>query len=305
MIQFVAKLRRVAAFTAAVASLSVLSPGASNAQSPPPAPSPPADSTAAKAAAADTTATPAAQPAPSAAPQSAAPAAPAPTSTSATSGKSSGKSGKSSKSSGKSSGKSASAPKASKPKAPKAAAAAAVAAPSYEERRKVDGVYAKGANWLGLRFGYANRTGELSGDGFIGYGISYTRMLSKKYAFAAGINHDIVGHFADQIDVSVPFTGEFQRVFKTGADMRSYVGLGGGYYFRKFYRTGTEYNTTAAGGAHVSIGLASQLDDKHVVGFETRVAWVQGRPGITNPTFGPGTDTETIWTAKLTWALVY
>jgi len=180
-----------------------------------------------------------------------------------------------------------------------------VAAPSYEERRKVDGVYAKGANWLGLRFGYANRTGELSGDGFIGYGISYTRMLSKKYTFAAGINHDIVGHFADQIDVSVPFTGEFQRVFKMGADMRSYVGLGGGYYFRKFYRTGTEYNTTAAGGAHVSIGLASQLDDKHVVGFETRVAWVQGRPGITNPTFGPGTDTETIWTAKLTWALVY
>ena len=301
MIQFVAKLRRVAAFTAAVASLSVLSPGASNAQSPPP----PADSVAAKPAAADTTAAPAAQPAPSAPPQSAAPAVPAPTSTSATSGKSSGKSGKSSKSSGKSSGKSASAPKASKPKAPKAAAAAAVAAPSYEERRKVDGVYAKGANWLGLRFGYANRTGELSGDGFIGYGVSYTRMLSKKYAFAAGINHDIVGHFADQIDVSVPFTGEFQRVFKTGADMRSYVGLGGGYYFRKFYRTGTEYNTTAAGGAHVSIGLASQLDDKHVVGFETRVAWVQGRPGITNPTFGPGTDTETIWTAKLTWALVY
>ena len=296
MNQFVAKVRRVAAFTAAVASLSVLSPGASKAQAPPPSP---ADSTAAKPAAADTSAaTPAAQPAPAPAPQSAAP---APTSTSATSGKSS-------KSSGKSSGKTASAPKtskASKPKAPKAAAAAAVAGPSYEERRKVDGVYAKGANWLGLRFGYANRTGELSGDGFIGYGISYTRMLSNHYTFAAGINHDIVGHFADQIDVSVPFTGEFQRVFKMGGDMRSYVGVGGGYYFRKFYRTGTEYNTTAAGGGHVSIGLTSQLDDKHVVGFETRVAWVKSRPGITNPTFGTSTDTETIWTAKLTWALVY
>ena len=305
MIQFVAKLRRVAAFTAAVASLSVLSPGASNAQSPPPPPAPPADSAAAKPAAADTTAAPAAQPAPSAAPQSAAPAVPAPTSTSATSGKSSGKSGKSSKSSGKSSGKSASAPKGSKPKAPKAAAAAAVAAPSYEERRKVDGVYAKGANWLGLRFGYANRTGELSGDGFIGYGISYTRMLSKKYAFAAGINHDIVGHFADQIDVSVPFTGEFQRVFNWSGDMRPYLGVGAGFYYRKFYRTGNEYNTATSGGGHVSLGLTSQLDDKHVVGFETRVAWLQGRPGVINPTFGPGEDTETIWTAKLTWALVY
>jgi len=295
VIQIVAKLRRVAAFTAAVASLSVLSPGASNAQSPPPPP--PADTTA-KPPAADTTAK--AQPAPSPAAQSATPA-PAPTSTA--SSQSSGKSSKSSKSAKASS---PSTPKTSskKPKAPKAAAAA-VAAPSYDERRKVDGVYAKGANWLGLRFGYANRTGDLSGDGFIGYGISYTRMLSNRYAFAADINHDIVGHFADQIDVSVPFTGEFRRVFKFGSEMRPYVGLGGGYYFRKFYRTGTEYNTATVGGGQVSIGLTSQLDDKHVIGFETRVAWVQGRPGVTNPTFGTGTDTETIWTAKVTWALVY
>ena len=304
MIQIVAKLRRVAAFTAAVASLSVLSPGASNAQSPPP---PPADTTA-KPAAADTTAKPAAQPAPSAA----APAvAPAPASTSATPGSSSGKSGKSSKppktSSTKSTSAKTSTSKASKPKAPKAAAAA-VAAPvgkSYEERRKEDGVYAKGANWLGLRFGYANRSGELSGDGFIGYGMSYTRMLSNRYAFAASINHDIVGHFADQIDVAVPFTGEVQRVIKMGGEMRSYIGVGAGYYFRKYYRTGTEYNTTTTGGGHVSIGFTSQLDDRHVIGFETRVAWIQGRPGVTNPTFGPGTDTETLWTAKLTWALVY
>jgi hypothetical protein len=288
VIQIVAKLRRVAAFTAVLASLTVLSPGASNAQSPPPAP--PADSTA-KPAAADTTAKPSPPPASSV---STPPATPAPAATSTSSGKSA-----------KSSSKSSKAPKVSKPKAPKAAAAAAVAPKPYEQRRKEDGVYAKGANWLGLRFGYANRTGETSGDGFIGYGMSYTRMLSNHYAFAAGINHDIVGHFADQIDVSVPFTGEFQRVFKMGSEMRPYIGLGGGYYFRKYYRTGTEYNTTTAGGGHVSIGLTSQLDDKHVVGFETRVAWVSSRPGITNPTFGTSTSTETIWTAKLTWALVY
>ena len=291
MNQIVAKMRRVAAFTAALASLSVLSPGASKAQAPPPSP---ADSTA-KPAAADTTSKPASVTTP--------PATPAPVSTSASPGKSSGKS--SSKSSKSAQAESTKAPKASKSKAPKAAAAAVVVPKPYEERRKEDGVYAKGANWLGLRFGYANRTGETSGDGFIGYGISYTRMLSNRYAFAAGINHDIVGHFADQIDVSVPFTGEFQRVFKMGSEMRPYIGLGGGYYFRKYYRTGTEYNTTTTGGAHVSIGLTSQLDDKHVVGFETRVAWLKGRPGITNPTFGVGTDTETIWTAKITWALVY
>jgi len=291
VIQIVAKLRRVAAFTAALASLSVLSPGASHAQSPPP---PPADTTA-KPAVADTTAKPAAPSTPSVGAQSATP---APAATSAPSSKS-GKSGKSAKASKP--------PKTSKPKAPKAAAAA-VAAPvgkSYEQRRKEDGVYAKGASWLGLRFGYANRSGDLSGDGAVGYGISYTRMLSNRYAFSAGINHDIVGHFSTQIDEAVPFTGEIQRVFKMGAEMRPYIGVGAGYYYRKFYRTGTEYNTTTAGGGHVSIGLTSQLDDKHVVGFETRVAWVQGRPGVVNPTFGPGEATETIWTAKLIWALVY
>jgi hypothetical protein len=296
VIQIVAKLRRVAALTAALASLSVLSPATSDAQAPPP---PPADTTAkpvdtsAQPAAADTTAKPAAAPAPAAGVQGA-PASPAPTSTAT------GKSGKTAKP-----------PKTSKPKAPKAAAAGAAAGaaakqpdPAYLERRKVDGVYAKGSSWLGLRFGYANRTGDLSGDGYVGYGISWTRMLAKQYAFAAGIDHDIVGHFASQTDISVPFTGEFQRVFK-GKEMRPYVGVGGGFYFRKFYRTAHEYNTTTTGGAHVSVGLTSQLDDKHVVGFETRVAWLQGRPGVVNPTFGAGEDTETIWTAKLSWALSY
>jgi hypothetical protein len=241
----VAKLRRPAAFLAALlAALSLVSPGVANAQSTP-APTPPA---------------------PAAAPAKA--------------------------------GKAAKTPKVRKPKAAK------VEKP-YDERRKEDGVYAKSANWLSLRFGYANRTGELSGDGSIGYGVGWTHMLSNRYAFAAGINHDIVGHFAKQIDEAVPFTGEFQRVFKLSGEMRPYIGVGGGFYFRKYYRTGTEYNTTTTGGGHVSIGLTSQLDAKHVVGFETRVAWVTGRPDVVNPTFGAGSNTETIWTAKLTWALVY
>jgi len=245
VIQIVAKLRRRAAFTAVLASLSLVSPGASFAQSvTPPAPAAAAPAKAAKAA------------------------------------------------------KGSKTPKVRKPKAAK------VEKP-YEERRKEDGVYAKGADWLSLRFGYANRTGETSGDGSIGYGIGYTHMLSNRSAFAAGINHDIVGHFAKQLDEAVPITGEFQRFFKWSGEMRPYLGVGAGFYFRKFYRTGTEYNTTTTGGGHVSIGFTSQIDAKHVVGFETRVAWVQGRPGVTNPTFGPGEPTETIWTAKLTWALVY
>lgn len=296
MIQIVAKLRRVAACSAVLASVSVFTAGASRAQSPPP---PPADTTA-KPAAADTTAKPASQPGSQPVP---APAAGTPAAATAPASKAQPSSAAKSQKSATSKPS-----KTSKSKASKAAAAGATTAAvakAHGEPRKLESPYGKGANWLSLRFGYANRTGELSGDGYVGYGIGYSHMLNKRYAFAAGINHDVVGHFAKQIDESVNYTGEFERVFNWSGEMRPYLGLGGGFYLRKMYRTGTDYSTTTTGGAHVSLGLTSQLDEKHVIGFETRVAWVKGRPGVVNPTFGPGTDTETIYTAKLTWALVY
>jgi hypothetical protein len=175
----------------------------------------------------------------------------------------------------------------------------------YEERRREDGVYAQGANWLSFRAGWAKRAEDLAGSGLFGYGIGYQRMMSKKYAFSARIDHDVVGHYGQDVDISVPFTGEFQRHFLWKSAARPYLGLGGGYYYRKAYRTGTEYTTMPTGGVHVSLGFLSPVSDKHVVGFDVRMAFVEGREGVTNPTFGPGQATETIWTAKVSWALVY
>lgn len=194
---------------------------------------------------------------------------------------------------------------ASKPAQPAKPAQAKAPEPPLEQQRKVDGVYTKHSNWLSFRFGYAKRSGDLNGDGYVGYGIGYTRMINSKYAFAAGVGHDVVGHFGPQLDIAVPFAAEFQRHYKWNSSIRPFVGIGGGYYFRKFYRTGTDYNTTTTGGPHFSFGFTSAIDAKHVIGLETRVARIQGREGITNPTFGPGTAHETIWTIKLSWALVY
>lgn len=192
-------------------------------------------------------------------------------------------------------------------KTPKPAKEKPVKAPekSFEEMKKEDGVYAKGSNWLSLRFGWAKRIGDLAGDGFVGYGLGYQHMISRRFAFGAGVGHDVVGHFGQQIDEAVPFTAEFQRHFRWKSVVRPYVGLGGGYYLRKNYRTGSEYTTTATGGPHVSLGFTSALDDKHVLGLEARVARLQGRTGVVNPTFGPGENTETMWTIKASWALVY
>jgi len=169
----------------------------------------------------------------------------------------------------------------------------------------VDGSLAQHGNWVTLRFGYAKRTGDFTGDGSLGYGVAYQRMLAKHYAFAAGVGHDVVGHFGDQLDIMVPFTAELQRHFKWNTDLHPYLGIGGGYYYRKMYRTGTDYDTRRSGGVQVSMGVTSELDDRHLVGFEARVAFVRGNKDQFNPTFGPGSDTETIWTAKLIWGLFY
>lgn len=191
--------------------------------------------------------------------------------------------------------------------APKPAKVKQARAPekSLEEQKKEDGVYAKGSNWLSLRFGWAKRTGELAGDGFVGYGVGYQHMMSRKFAFAAGAGHDVVGHFGPQIDEAVSFTAEFQRHFKWNTVVRPYVGLGGGYYLRKAYRTGGEYTTMTTGGPHFTLGFTSALDGKYVIGIETRVAKVQGRTGVVNPTFGPGRSSESLWSMKASWSLVY
>ncbi len=188
------------------------------------------------------------------------------------------------------------APKISKPKTP---------VPPYEERRRVDGVYAQGANWLSFRFGWAKRAEDLAGSGLVGYGIGYQRMMTKNSAFLARIDHDVVGHYGHDVDISVPFTGEFQRHFLWKSAARPYLGVGAGYYYRKAYRTGSDYTTMPTSGVHLSLGVVSPVSDRHVVGFDVRMAFVKGREDVTNPTFGPGQATETIWTAKLSWALVY
>jgi hypothetical protein len=175
----------------------------------------------------------------------------------------------------------------------------------YAERRAADGNYAAGANWVSLRLGYAKRSGDFAGQGYMGYGMGWQHMLTNRIAFAAGVNHDIVGHFGGQTDIAVPFTAEFQRHFAWKSAARPYVGLGGGYYFRKAYRTAHDYDTQGTGGFHVSIGFLSPLGDHHAIGIEARAARVQRTAGVTNPTFGTTEASETLWTVKGTWALVY
>ena len=177
--------------------------------------------------------------------------------------------------------------------------------PSREELVKADGTWAQGTNWLTLRAGYAKRTGDAVGQGLVGYGVAWRRMLTNRWALDAGIDHDVVGHFDTRIDEAVPFTVGLTRHFKWNTSLRPYAGAGGGYYFRKFYRTGSEDNTTTTSGFYVAFGANAPLDDRHLLGVEARVHVLRAHEGVTNPVFGVAKSDEVMWTLKASWALAY
>jgi len=176
---------------------------------------------------------------------------------------------------------------------------------SLAEQRAEDGPWARHTNWLSLRAGYAKATGETSGDGLVGWGMAYQHMLNRQWGFGAVVQHDVVGHIGPGYEISVPFTVEVNRHFKWDTVIRPYVGVGGGYFFHKFYRTANDNTGAPGGGGYISLGANMPLSDRHVLGIDTRVAFVSGRDGVVNPVFGPETGTGTLWSAKLNWALVY
>lgn len=177
---------------------------------------------------------------------------------------------------------------------------------SYEERRAEDGPWAKGANWMQFGAGYARAGGKNAGDALGGYGVAYHHMLSNKWSFGAGVRHEILGHLGPSYEISVPFTAEFVRHYKWKTVMRPYLGLGGGYYFHKYYRTASDYTGAPGGGWHMCVGTNLPIDDRHLLGVDARVGFVAGRgETVVNPVFGPEADSQTQWSIKLNWAMVH
>ncbi len=196
--------------------------------------------------------------------------------------------------------KAAAAPKPAKPAKP-----APPPEPSYAERRKADGPWAKGANWMMFRAGYAKSSQTNAGDGLAGYGIAYQHMIGSKYAFGASVQHDLLNHFVHSYEISVPFTAEFTRHFKWNTALRPYVGAGAGYYFHKYYRTDGDYTGAPRVGEYITVGANMPLNDRHILGLDVRTSFTKGREGVVNPVFGHEKTSETLWSVKLGWGLVY
>jgi hypothetical protein len=216
------------------------------------------------------------------------------------------------------SGKPAKAAKVQKPKAQPAAAKAAPVAPkekpapkpkpappSREELVKRDGPWATQTNWLGVRAGYAKSTADNSGDGLGGYGIWYQHMMSNHWSIGGSVQHDLVSHFAGSYEISVPFTLELSRHFRWSPTLGTYLGVGGGYYFHKYYRSPRDYTGAPGSGSYITFGGNVPVSDRHLLGLDVRTSFVRGRDGVVNPVFGPEKKSETLYSIKLGWAMVY
>jgi outer membrane protein W len=176
---------------------------------------------------------------------------------------------------------------------------------TYAEQRAEDGPWAKRTNWVSVRAGYAKSTAENGGDGLAGYGVAYQHMINSRWSFGGAVQHDLVGHLSNSYEVSVPMTVELARHFRWKSAFHPYVGLGGGYYFHKYYRTGGDDTGAPGAGTYVTLGGNMPVDDRHLIGLDARISFVSGRDGVTNPVFGPEKATETLWSVKLNWALAY
>ncbi len=189
--------------------------------------------------------------------------------------------------------------------APKPEKPAKAAPKTYAERRAADGPWAQGADWISFGAGYARAGGKNAGDALGGYGIGYRHMMSNKYSFGVSIRHELLGHLGNSYEISVPMTAEFTRHFHWKTAFRPYLGLGGGYYFHKYYRTSHDYTGAPGGGWHISTGADLPLDDRHTLGLDARVGFVDTRAeNIVNPVFGPEPATLSQWSIKLNWAIV-
>ena len=190
-------------------------------------------------------------------------------------------------------------------KTPKAPKPAKPPEKPIEEQRAEDGLWAKRTSWLSVRAGYAKATGDFAGDGVVGYGIAYQHMMNRRWSIGGSVNHDIVGHLGYSSEVSVPFTLELDRHFRWDTAIRPYVGLGGGYYFHKYYRTPGGDSGSPGTGVYVNFGGNMAMDTRHILGLDTRVAFVQTTNGAVNGVFGTQKANETLWTIKLNWGFGY
>ncbi|HVP14576.1 MAG TPA: hypothetical protein VMS88_03465 [Terriglobales bacterium] len=147
------------------------------------------------------------------------------------------------------------------------------------------GVMKRGSQWISTRAGYAKVSGDIVPNGRMGIGFGYRRFVLDKWSVGGFAHYELLGRFADAADIEVPLTFEVVRHSRWGSSVFPYVGLGGGVYYRKYYRTGADLSAFSPG-RYLTFGALTPIHRRGMLGLDIRMATVD-KPDW-NPAFdGP------------------
>ena len=179
----------------------------------------------------------------------------------------------------------------------------------------MDANWQSGRNWISVRVGYAKSLVTDAPHGSFGGGIGFNHMLTKtkiykwtvfkQWSLGGYVHVEHLGNFGASSVMEIPVTVEFVRHFKMGTPLlRPYAGFGGGAFYRKLYRTGSDLSVTRPAGYFV-FGANTPIDHNNVLGLDFRFIQVDASNEPPNPVFGAGDPTAGRWSLKLGYSLTY
>ncbi len=164
--------------------------------------------------------------------------------------------------------------------------------------------WAKGAQWMSIRAGYAKLTGKASADGGAGYGFGYSRMLNKRYSLGFYAHHELLSKSNAASEMAFPFTLELVHHYDWHTATRPYVGLGGGGFNLRTTRSGDD-GIHPSTGLYLVTGVNSPVARHQLLGIDARFARVHTTPQYQNPVFGYQHSDVFIVSLKLNWSYTY
>ncbi len=157
----------------------------------------------------------------------------------------------------------------------------------------------RGKTWIMVRGGYAKSTEPGAASGALGAGLGIQRFLTARWALGLVGQGDLLGKFAGAAEIEYPVTLEITRHFRWQTTLRPYLGAGGGAFYHKFFRTGSDV-AKWNGGSFMLAGANMPITRRAILGLEGRMAFVAGDPAVNNPIFGPQRVQQTHYSLKLT-----
>jgi hypothetical protein len=193
--------------------------------------------------------------------------------------------------------------------------------------RADDDPWDAGSNWMFLRAGMARNAADGAGNGGAGYGIGFRHFLKpsrvsdwkvvgikplgmlhwtlfKQWSIGGFAEYDVLGRYGSAADIEVPAAVELSRYMMWRSAARPYVSFGVGPFYRKLYKTGSDFSRVKTSG-FVAVGFDAPVTSSQILGFDVRVARVQSQNEPVNPVFGGGQFEANHWSAKLTYSIAY